>query len=116
MKDVLFALLGIALLAIVFTMGCTENTAHGDAQKVYAKARAESACIDLCKAAKSAGVDLSNGPCLSNQVIKDWVCDIAHKPRIAIDSDPQNQCEAFINQRVHHFIELDENCNLLQFY
>ncbi|MDP3899610.1 MAG: hypothetical protein Q8Q23_00855 [bacterium] len=53
------------------------------------------------------GVDLSSGPCLSNNLIPGWVLDIAHNPRQAIDNNPANQCPAYRDGAANHFIEMD---------
>ena len=53
------------------------------------------------------GTDLSSGPCLSNDLLPDWVVDIAHNPRQKLDDLPENQCQAFIEGRAKHFVELD---------
>ena len=58
--------------------------------------------------------DLSAGPCLSNSVITDWVADIAHNPRTAIDDQPANQCSAYRDGTAHHFVELDPEGNLIR--
>lgn len=65
---------------------------------------------------KAAGVDMSVGPCLSNEVIPDWVADVAHWPRQAIDDDPANQCSAFREGKAHHFVELDPEGNFIRAY
>lgn len=61
---------------------------------------------------KQEGVDMTSGPCLG-KVAQDWVLDIAHKPRLAVDDKPQNQCPDFINGNVKHFIELDPDGKLI---
>jgi hypothetical protein len=58
--------------------------------------------------------DLSSGPCLSNDLIPDWVADIAHNPRTAADDKPENQCPAYRNGTAHHFVELDPLGNLIR--
>jgi len=58
--------------------------------------------------------NLSNGPCLSNDLIPDWVADIAHTPRQTLDDDPTNQCPAYISGTAHHFVELDPEGNLIR--
>lgn len=66
--------------------------------------------------------DISRGPCLgeitgSNGAeidMPDWVVDIAHSPRQAIDNKPENQCEAYREGKAQHFVELDENGNLIK--
>jgi len=69
---------------------------------------------ELYRIKKAEGVDFSNGPCLSNQIISDWVADIAHQPRKTIDNRPENQCPAFREGKAHHFVELDLEGNLIR--
>jgi hypothetical protein len=64
---------------------------------------------------KETGTDLSNGPCLG-RVADDWVVDIAHNPREAIDDKLENQCVDFNNGDVHHFIEIDQNGEVIEIY
>lgn len=68
-------------------------------------------------------VDLTDGPCLSNELFgnKDypetlWVLDIAHNPREEIDDLPENQCSAFSEGKAENFIELDPDGNLIKLY
>lgn len=69
---------------------------------------------EIYRAKQIEGVDFSDGPCLSNELISDWVLDIAHNPREAIDNLSENQCSAFRDGRAHHFIELDTEGNLIR--
>jgi len=69
---------------------------------------------ELWRAKFITGEDLSNGPCLSNEVVPDWVADIAHDPRQAVDDLPENQCSAYREGRAHHFVELDPAGNLIR--
>jgi len=115
MNRIFFILLGVVMIALVFVSGCTES-APSDVNRVYTRDEAFAACYELCMNSKAAGLDLSNGPCLSNRIVRDWVCDIAHNPRQMIDNLPENQCESFLKQEARHFIELDENCNFIQSY
>lgn len=74
-------------------------------------------CISLCQQSKGKVNNYSKGPCLSDEYgfkIKDWACDIAHNPRIAVDNDPKNQCKSILNGTVNHFVEVDENCNIIR--
>ena len=57
-------------------------------------------------AAKADWIDMTNGPCLGT-VAPDWVADVAHDPRQAVDDDPANQCAAYRSGEAHHFVELD---------
>lgn len=63
---------------------------------------------------KNAGLDLSNGPCLTNDLIPGWVADIVHNPRIGADNQAENQCPAFLEGRASHFVELDLDGNLIR--
>jgi hypothetical protein len=58
------------------------------------------------------GRDLLTGPCLSNDLMKDWVVDIVHDPRESMDDLPANQCQAYLEGRAKHFVELDTSGNL----
>ena len=74
-------------------------------------------CQELCQSILATdGQDFDIGPCLSNEIIPDWVCDIAHSPRQDVDNEPANQCSAFRTGSAHHFIELDGNCNMIDVY
>ena len=74
-------------------------------------------CQELCQnKITENGQDYSLGPCLSNGIIPDWVCDMAHSPRQAADNDPKNQCPAFVAGKANHFVEVDGNCNILKTY
>ena len=94
----------ILLLAIVLVLGCTSSS-----QEKSAKQIAEENCIALCKQA----TNLSNGPCLSNEIAPNWVCDVAHSPRETVDNLPENQCTAF-GKTAHHFVEVDESCDIIK--
>ena len=69
---------------------------------------------ELWRARFLSGEDLSAGPCLSDELIKDWVGDIAHSPRQDVDNDPANQCAAYRDGRANHFVELDPSGNLIR--
>ena len=63
---------------------------------------------------KAQGIDMSIGPCLAEEIIPDWCVDVAHSPRQTIDDMTQNQCQSWVNGRVHHFVELDPEGNLIR--
>ncbi len=79
-------------------------------------------CISYCEYLKSQDVDLSKGPCImdpynyNGKYNPDWVCDIAHNPRISIDNIASNQCNSFRNQSAKHFIELTPDCKFIRKY
>ena len=80
------------------------------AEKDLAIAKAQ----ELWRAALYSGEDLSDGPCLSNGVVSDWVADIAHSPRQDVDDLPENQCSSYLDGTAHHFVELDLEGNLIR--
>ncbi|MDD5109948.1 MAG: hypothetical protein PHI63_01880 [Patescibacteria group bacterium] len=73
-------------------------------------------CQDVCRSELMKGTDLSAGPCLGNPIpgIPQWVCDVAHNPRQAVDNLPEHQCSAFRGGQAKHFIELDEQCGVIK--
>lgn len=60
---------------------------------------------------KMRGRDFSNGPCLSEALLPDWVVDIVHNPRLPVDDLPENQCSGDASK---HFVELDTNGDLVR--
>jgi len=62
---------------------------------------------------KAQEIDMKDGPCLG-LIATDWVLDIAHNPRQAVDEKSENQCPEFISGQAHHFIELDPNGKLIR--
>jgi hypothetical protein len=78
--------------------------------------RAVTEAMQAYQEVKSAGVDLQRGPCIAEQLqgLPDWVADVAHEPRQAVDDDPANQCARFRSGEAHHFVELDPNGDLIR--
>jgi hypothetical protein len=66
--------------------------------------------------AKERGQDLTNGPCIAERLkgYPDWVVDISHSPRTAVDKDPANQCQRYRSGVAHHFVELTPKGNLIR--
>jgi hypothetical protein len=66
--------------------------------------------------ARNAGTDLSDGPCIAEQLpgLDDWVADVAHDPREDVDDDPANQCERYRNGEASHFVELTPQGRLIR--
>ena len=102
MRNIIFFLFLVILIA-----GCAKTSTK------LLKDVAIDACKAECQKAVDEGTDLSNGPCLSDKIVDDWVCDIAHSPREEIDNQQENQCSAFRAGEANHFVELDENCGLI---
>lgn len=111
-KNLLFIM---ALIVISATAYFTVMM-NADSSKI-SKAETETAVNQarlLYKQQKETGRDLSNGPCLSDALLPNWVLDIAHNPRQPIDDLPQNQCSGFREGRAQHFVELDSEGNLIR--
>lgn len=109
MKKIFF-IIGILFVTILIS-GCIKTKEPESPEKI---------CINLCIEKKEQRIDLSTGPCLSdenpNWKIKDWVCDIAHYPRQDIDNKVENQCQEFRNGTAKHFVEVNTECNLIKTY
>jgi len=73
----------------------------------------ENICISACKLAKARG-SIDSGPCLLNPMKNtDWVCDVAHEPRIETDNQQENQCSAYREGKARHFVEVSADCKLI---
>jgi hypothetical protein len=42
------------------------------------------------------------------------VADVVHSPRDPIDDLPENQCQAYLEGRAKHFVEIDVNGNIIR--
>ncbi len=115
----------LVLLVIVATSAITYFTSRknlGDEIKSADYRRGEirmvDKAVDIAKTVyqqqKKEGKDFSQGPCLTNDLMEDWVADIAHDPRVNIDNLSENQCVAYLEGRAHHFVELDPDGNLIR--
>jgi hypothetical protein len=62
------------------------------------------------------GDDLDAGPCIAEELpeLADWVVDIAHDPREAVDDEPENQCERYRDGEASHFVELTPQGELIR--
>ncbi len=115
-----FLIFALALVAVILFSGCigVKKPTSEDVPFIGSPENPletpVSACVLLCNEKKDAGVDLSAGPCLSNEIQPNWVCDVAHNPRIPLDNDAANQCPAFNNGTAKHFVEVDTDCNLIR--
>jgi len=97
----------VIIFTIVFLSGCVTQVPANQTEKD----RVTTACIELCQSFKG---DLSSGPCLSNEIISNWVCDVAHSPRQAVDNLEENQCSAYRESLAKHFVEVDANCDFIR--
>ncbi len=107
MKWALFLVAGIILIS-----GCVQQQGNGQTTSIEEQAKQK--CLVLCAAQSR---DLSDGPCLTDNDVEfydDWVCDVAHSPREAVDNLPENQCAEFREGRAHHFVEVNPNCEFIR--
>jgi predicted small lipoprotein YifL len=81
-----------------------------------ASARAVDAAQPIFREQQAEGQDMSTGPCISESLpgLPDWVADVAHDPREAIDDEPANQCQRYRNGQAHHFVELNVDGALIR--
>jgi hypothetical protein len=112
--------LAFLLFTTVLLFGCIGNNSNKtpiNIEKINSDAldyaKIGLACYNICESSLEKWADLNFGPCLG-LVSPDWVCDVAHNPRIAVDDLPTNQCADYRNGVAHHFVEVDTNCNLIR--
>ena len=91
------------LICVLLISGCVQNI---PVQQIVVDG-----CIKSCL---SYDEDKSDGPCLSNNIYPDWVCDVAHDPREVVDDIPENQCEKFQTGEAHHFVEVTPGCEFIR--
>jgi hypothetical protein len=96
------------LLAVVsFVAACGGGPSESE------KEAAAAAAVAAYERAVAQGVDMRNGPCLG-EIMDNWVADVAHDPRTELDDDPANQCEAYRSGEADHFVELDQDGNVIR--
>lgn len=72
-------------------------------------------CISACQNYLKTGNSLDVGPCLLDPIPEtDYVCDVAHSPRMQIDNMLENQCRTFNDGSVSHFIEVTPDCRFIR--
>jgi hypothetical protein len=76
--------------------------------------RAVNKAIEIYEEKKALGHDFSSGPCLTNDLIPQWVADIVHNPKEEADALEKNQCQALLEGRAKHFVELDIYGNIVR--
>ena len=76
---------------------------------IYEPTAYQRICTDECSKTIASGKTL-NSECLLNPINgTDWVCEVAHSPRTADDSKPENQCSAYPST-AKHFVEVTPEC------
>lgn len=101
------AILPLLVVFAILVSGCVANPSSNAAIDASYK------CRQKCMQLVPANIDFSSGPCLDDNLMEDWVCDMAHDPRQPVDDIKTNQCPSF-GTKANHFIEVDENCRLIR--
>jgi hypothetical protein len=105
MHDVMRArLTGMLVTAIVLIAGCGDSDSKEDTSESQAK-RLAALAHDAWREAKADGTKMDDGPCLGI-ITEDWVADVAHDPREAVDDERANQCDEYHSGTAHHFVEV----------
>jgi len=117
------------LLGLVFVSGCSCNISPEDVSKyvpedvmknLSKQLEMDDETLAIAKAIKAyqqqkeLDLDFTNGPCLDDKLMEDWVADVAHNPRQTVDDRPENQCPSYGAGQAHHFVELDPAGNLIR--
>ena len=103
----------MSLVAVVALAAAFAAAACGGPDEAE-KARAIEAAKAAYAKARREGRDLSNGPCIADPLIENWVADVAHDPRRPVDDEPENQCAGYRAGKAEHFVELDPDGNVIR--
>lgn len=115
-KDLLFLSIllyvGVVAVLVLNFSGKNKNGYTRGVSAVYDHAVGQAQVVFNQK--KRLGIDFSNGPCLTNDLLKDWVVDLVHNPRAKVDDLPEYQCQAYLEGRANHIVELDLEGNVVR--
>lgn len=71
-------------------------------------------CMNVCNKAVAIGTILKDGPCLSEEIVKGWACDVSNKPKIRIiDNNKKNQCQNYYKNIVPHQVVVSTKCEFI---
>src|SRR6187200_2071527 len=99
------ALVSLVLLALAGMQGC----GGGDEAPAGEQARAVKEAREAFVKADLTPAELRRGPCVAERLpgLPNWVVDVAHDPRVAVDDLAQNQCRRYREGEAGHFVEVD---------
>lgn len=107
----------IVILAVIWVSGCLNSSPGTQTVSTDPQDR----CVEICREMLEQGMDLGDGPCISeaedaNWFIDDWVCDVAHRSRKPIDELAKNQCRQHVSRGGdrNHFVEVSPNCEFIR--
>jgi hypothetical protein len=103
---------GLCAAISLVAAGCGGGDGASQSEQDQAVAEAQTAFQRV----QRSGRDLSAGPCISESLpgLPDWVADVAHDPREAVDDEPANQCQRYRSDQAHHFVELNVDGRLIR--
>ena len=97
------------MVVLLFITGCKEPD-KGPVD-IDTQTEAIMMCERLCDVFSG---DLRKGPCISNNVIPNWACDVVHQPRTEDDNLSENQCRSIADGMVDNLIEINPNCEFIR--
>ena len=110
-------LLTICLIAIITPAFLIYKTQTSDRYKPGLWKEADTAVNQakhFYRIKKEAGENFESGPCLSNNLMPNWVVDLVHQPRASVDNLLENQCPSFYSGKSQHFVEMDLEGNIIR--
>ena len=104
----------ILILSLILINACSNQKISNNFNQQIQEISVEQKCINLCLEELNKNTNLDNGPCLSQEIEEDWVCDVAHSPRQSIDNIQENQCSSYREDLTHHFVEVTPECGFIR--
>lgn len=102
----IIALSVIAIVAVITILTDYRDLSYKpgtDAKRDFAVTYAKK----IYKTSLEQGMDMSNGPCLTNNLFDDWVVDVVNNPKNELDDLPENKCSDYESGKRKHIVELD---------
>ncbi len=104
----------ILVFLLILVAGILNFTLNKPSPYIDNKEQAIIECIKLCNLEVIKGTILTDGPCLSQEIVKGWACDTVNQPKIdLIDNNPKNQCQSYIQKEVKHIVYVSPKCSLV---
>lgn len=97
--------LPILAISLIVLSGCGSEGSYTFSDFNIASYKAKK----LFDTLKEQGLELEDGPCISEEIISGWSVDISHLPQRTIDLLPENQCQNYLDGTTQNLILLDQN-------
>ena len=104
------AVLTVILIALLIPLLPTFIFSSAKQERAEAIRKAQ----DVYQQKKTENISFDDSPCIAENLMADWVADVAHNPRQDIDNQPENQCQSYRDGEAHHFVELDPDGNIIR--